>query len=54
MSFAQLQSYLYAFVGELFMTQGVEATAQAYGILSDDWVEVMDQAVAIEMNNFFA
>lgn len=54
MNFSDLQFYLYSLVGDLLATQGVDATAQAYGILSNDWVEVMDQAVAIEMNNFFA
>lgn len=54
MSFADLQSYLYSFIGDLFMTEGVEAVAQRYEIESTDWVEVMDRAVAIEMDNFFA
>lgn len=53
MDFADLQYQLYAFIGELFMTDGVESVAQQYNIHALDWVEVMDQAVLIETRNFF-
>ena len=47
---ANMTEQLYAFVGELFMREGVESVARSYGIdESTDWADVMDQAVAIEM-----
>lgn len=55
MNFEQIQSALYSFVGDLMMQNTVQQVAEMYEIQEyADFAEVMDQAVSVEMRNFFA